>query len=393
MRQWLAAGYFKGDLPISQNQNGGFRPLSSLFSDVSNAFKPSGPSEDEAAKIAAEMEARAAAEAAARAEEEAREKAEREAMVARAAAEAEAERLAEMQNNQNQSAQLKMLLGLGSGGSSQVAGVEQVQNTPDESDETEKPSIPKVSEEIEEPAPQSRPAKSKAKKNPAPKVEPKPEPEPAPAPVIVSAPAAPPAWGGAGASKPQAKNKSMSEIQKEEARVSAQTAKQRKKTQPSGGGWAGIAASGGSTAWSGQTVKNVPAANTSSSISGGKSTRGSQQMAKVSRQGQGANSRSSTQQTLEDFGANDKMTPALESWCKEQMRKLNGSEDLTLVAFCMTLTDPVEIKQYLTAYLGSTSQVNNFASEFINRKNGTKQQEQWETTSSSKKGRKKKGIA
>ena len=47
MRQWLAAGYFKGDLPISQNQNGGFRALSSLFADVSVAFKPTGPSEEE----------------------------------------------------------------------------------------------------------------------------------------------------------------------------------------------------------------------------------------------------------------------------------------------------------------------------------------------------------
>jgi len=59
----------------------------------------------------------------------------------------------------------------------------------------------------------------------------------------------------------------------------------------------------------------------------------------------------------------------------------------------MTLTDPVEIKQYLTAYLGSSPQVNNFASEFIHHKNGTKPQEQWETTSSSKKGRKKKGTS
>lgn len=33
------------------------------------------------------------------------------------------------------------------------------------------------------------------------------------------------------------------------------------------------------------------------------------------------------------------------------MKKLNGNEDLTLVAFCITLTDPMEIKRYLTAYL------------------------------------------
>merc|ERR1712127_559176 len=108
------------------------------------------------------------------------------------------------------------------------------------------------------------------------------------------------------------------------------------------------------------------------------------QVANVSQQGM---SKRST--AMEEFGA--KMTPALESWCREQMRKLNGSDDLTLVAFCMTLTDSVEIRQYLTAYLGSTTQVNSFATEFISRKNGANaSQEQWETTSSNKKGRKKK---
>lgn len=74
------------------------------------------------------------------------------------------------------------------------------------------------------------------------------------------------------------------------------------------------------------------------------------------------------------------------------MMKLNGTDDLTLVSFCMTLTDPNEIRQYLTAYLGSTAQVNNFATEFINRKVGVKPaKEEWETTVVSKKKGKKKG--
>ncbi len=390
MRQWLAAGYFKGDLPISQNQNGGFRALSTLFPDLSTAFKPTGPSEEEKAKIA-EMEARAAAEAAASAEAEARKRAE---MEARAAAEAEAQRRAEMQKNQNQSVQLKMMLGLGGTVSNEVAGLESVQNMSDTMNANEHPSS-NSAERDEEPAPQSRPTTSKAKKNQPPKAEQKSVSVSVPAAAPAPSPAAPPAWGGAGTSKSQSKNKSMSEIQKEEARVAAQIAKQRKASQPTGGGgWAGIAASGGSTAWSGNAVKNVPSGHSSSNMSSSaRHNRAAGQMTKTSGNNQGSSSRSSTQQTLEDFGANDKMTPVLESWCKEQMKKLNGSEDLTLVAFCMTLTDPVEIKQYLTAYLGSTSQVNNFASEFINRKNGTKQQEQWETTSSSKKGRKKKGSA
>jgi hypothetical protein len=56
----------------------------------------------------------------------------------------------------------------------------------------------------------------------------------------------------------------------------------------------------------------------------------------------------------------------------------------------MTLTDADEIRQYLTAYLGSTPQVNNFATEFINRKNGGKGKEEWESTVKGKKGKKKK---
>ena len=73
--------------------------------------------------------------------------------------------------------------------------------------------------------------------------------------------------------------------------------------------------------------------------------------------------------------------------------KLNGTDDLTLVSFCMTLNDAVEIRQYLTTYLGSTPQVNNFATEFINKKGGTPaKQEEWETPGSAKKGRKKKAT-
>jgi len=96
---------------------------------------------------------------------------------------------------------------------------------------------------------------------------------------------------------------------------------------------------------------------------------------------------------MEEFGTNKEMSPDLENWCKNEMRKVTGSEYLTLVAFCMTLSDPVEIRQYLTTYLGTSSQVNNFASEFIYKVKGdTKHFEQWETTVSSKKGRKKKQV-
>ncbi len=393
MRQWLEAGYFKGDLPISQDPKGQFRQLSSLFPDMEIAFKPTGPSESElAAKAEAEEHARLKAEAEAaaiEAEEKAKvereriekEKAEAEARakVEAAAAQAEAEarkqqliKEQESQSNQNQSAQLKMLLGLGGDTSSSIGGI-----------------INDASNERKEQQPQSKiskPATSDSRKaNGNAKTQ---------VPAVLPQPLAP-AWGGAGTNKPAVRQKSMSEIQQEEARVAARVAKQKPQ---SSGGWANIAASGGTTAWSGNAtiITSAPAVpamtSTSNSQSGvGVQSRTKQNVPSAPGQKQTKN-QSSTQKTMEEFGANGMMTPALEDWCKQQMRKLSGNDDLTLIAFCMTLSDPVEIKGYLTAYLGSTPQVISFASEFINRKNGTKQQEQWETTGGSKKGRKKKGA-
>ena len=211
-----------------------------------------------------------------------------------------------------------------------------------------------------------------------------------------AAKSAAPAWGGA--SQP-VKRKSMAEIQKEEARASAIATMQQKGTRSSSSGWANVAASrGGSTAWTGTTAKQTPAAvlskpgGMSAPVQRAKSTPAStpanrQQAASSSSQPK-ANVSSST--PADDFGA--KMSPAFEKWCKDQMEKLNGTDDLTLVSFCMTLNDASEIRQYLTAYLGSTPQVNSFATEFINRKGGNAaQQEQWETTATSKKSKKKKG--
>lgn len=61
------------------------------------------------------------------------------------------------------------------------------------------------------------------------------------------------------------------------------------------------------------------------------------------------------------------------------------------VTFCMTLNDGEEIRQYLTAYLGTDASVNNFATEFINRKSGKSQQDEWESATT-KKNKKKKGV-
>lgn len=56
---------------------------------------------------------------------------------------------------------------------------------------------------------------------------------------------------------------------------------------------------------------------------------------------------------LKDSG----MSRDFASWCSNQLLKINGSKDLTLVKFCVSLESATEIREYLAAYLGSTPQV------------------------------------
>ena len=378
MRQWLEAGYFKGDLPISQKPNGPFHPLSALFPDLSVAFRAPGSSDsDEAAtreneertKIENERrvaEERAEAEAAAAAAEREAAAAEREREM-RAAVEAQNRAVSYQNDQQNaSSAQLKMMLGLGAG--------QQIDITNDE---------PSLVDETAGDHPHARPLGHRSISSPMP--------------AALASPK--PAWGSTAV---QAPRKSMSQIQQEEARAAALLAMERQATgRSSSGGWANIAASrGGISGWSSGAVKQTPAVvtgpNALTNARMVQPTRQSQSKPGAAQRQQSAPSAmqptgtsQETSKPAEDFGAS--MSPTLESWCKDQMRKLNGSDDLTLVSFCMTLNDPNEIRQYLTAYLGSTPQVNNFASEFINKRGlGANPQEEWESTKS-KKGKKKGG--
>jgi hypothetical protein len=41
-----------------------------------------------------------------------------------------------------------------------------------------------------------------------------------------------------------------------------------------------------------------------------------------------------------------------------------------LIQFCLILESPIEIREYLAEYLGSTPEVSLFATEFIRRKEG-----------------------
>jgi len=392
MRQWLEAGYFKGDLPISQSPTGPFQPLSSVFLDLSKAFmSQSSVSAEDEARAQAEQEekgrleaerAKAEAEAAererrAREAVEASERVEQERRrkeAAETARRAEQERRArEKASNSNNggnesSAQLKMMLGVSAQGNGATAASAPQAET----------SAPKPSEK--------RPSKSSNKKNTK---------DSHAAPDHAQAKPTAPAWGGA--SQPTTR-KSMSEIQKEEARIAALQAMDQPGSRSSSSGWANVAASkGGSSGWSGGAAKQVPAAVITNPAAVAPVPLPARTKSVPSQTGltsskpapQTQRNSSTSSSVAEEFGA--KMSPALEKWCKDEMMKLNGTDDITLAAFCMSLDDPSEIRQYLTAYLGSTPQVNNFATEFINRKGGSKkQQEEWETTGTTKKKGKKK---
>ena len=404
MRQWLEAGYFKGDLPISQISSGPFHPLSVWFPDLNFAFNA-----QTSDRIGAHTEAelRAAAEVAekerqwheASAERESREaeeaehqrKARESALAAQKEAEqreatrrefdrqrqAKSEEVKGVTNGGNEpSTQLKMILGLPSGDRG---------DSENQADERESLQPAKNYRGADK-----RSTKATAKKTPQNSTE-----ESHPSPPVddnvqagALGPVAP-AWGGAAKAKPK---KSMSEIQQEEARAAAFQAAKRGSLPQVNSGWANVAA--GTSGWSSGTLRPTSA----SSSTPGSATialarpnpslpqgAANKKIAPITQQ-RASSAASST--PAEEFGAS--MSPGLEKWCKEKMYQINGSEDLTLVAFCMTLNDSNEIRQYLTTYLGNTAQVNSFATEFVNKRGLGGKQEEWETPGSAKKGRKKK---
>jgi hypothetical protein len=365
MRQWLEAGYFKGNLPISQQTSGPFHPLSSLFPDLAIAFMVKNGNVEEEARLNAEQRERERQEADARVRAEAehqamleaseRERQAREAADRQRLAEEKVAALKKAESGNESSAQLKMMLGL---------------PAQDGAGQSDAPPATKSNDKKKSKNTQQRPSKEVQHTDPAKN--------------------APPAWGGA--SQPITQ-KSMGEIQKEEARVAALNAMNNKGKTPSSG-WANVAASrGGSTAWSGTAATQTPAtvvAKASTTAPTGIQGRSKAKVAAAEMQTTGASQQQHGNSSVaEEFGA--KMSPVLEKWCKDEMKKLNGTNDITLASFCMSLKDPEEIRQYFTTYLGSTPAVNKFAAEFIKQKGGGKsQQEEWETAATAKKGRKKK---
>ena len=323
MRQWLDAGYFKGDLPVSQNPSGPFRSLLSIFPDPSVAFHADKTPEEEkkketpSAKIEVEEPEKVEVEKEVVVEEPEVVKEESEPEPEPAPADIAAISSGIPSSDQNASSvQLKMLLGLGT--TKPTQNEEKIEK-PDEVVIAGPPEEPEKEEKVE-PPPEPQPEKPKRSKKSKPATTPVKPPSPPPAP-------APVAWGGAATNK-QARKKSMSEIQQEEARVSAILAKERSISRSSSGGWANVAASGGgSSGWSSGAVKqSTPVLMTAAPQAKAKSQPMNQKLLQQQNQ-QRSNSQS---KAVDDFGAT--MTPALESWCKEKMQKLTGSDDLTLVS-------------------------------------------------------------
>jgi len=404
MRQWLEAGYFKGDLPISQLPSGPFHQLSNWFPDLSAAFTvKAAEGQDDTNIVAVKEQQRKDAEDAANAEkqrlakEEEAQKDAKALALAEVAAQKEAEEEAtarahalerknveEMQapvnGGNHSSTQLKMMLGLSSG--DQPVTEIKIPEVLDGAKAAKKANIKS-----------SKTTTKKLAQRTVDKFQGAPQPEQkaeaivteSVSPPVPGAPATP-AWGGIANNKPR---KSMSEIQQEEARAAAELAAKRgSMPQQSSSGWANIAA--GSTGWSSGAIRSSSIQNAApvTSVRPGQAP-SKPQTKKATTSTQHIRSAPVSSSTpAEEFGAT--MSPVLEKWCKEKMQQINGSNDLTLVAFCMTLNDASEIRQYLTTYLGSTSQVNNFATEFINKRGLGSKQEEWETPGSAKKGRKKK---
>ena len=116
---------------------------------------------------------------------------------------------------------------------------------------------------------------------------------------------------------------------------------------PSSGGWANVAASG---AWSSAPSKpvqtsSVSHAEKSRSTPSGALSSSSTQALRMKQQAQVAAQKKamarnhgttviqrSNSSAVENFGEEGKMSQAMETWCKEQLQKLNGSDDLTLVS-------------------------------------------------------------
>lgn len=201
-------------------------------------------------------------------------------------------------------------------------------------------------------------------------------------------------WGGAAASSSsntksvsvdkagQGAAKSLLDIQAEEQRAAAL----RKKTEPpksAGGHWAALASNAPAPSakgvWGPGRAPPAPAPRATqppvstapevtSILNRGNSSQQQQQSTQSDgweeasggkkRSGQQAPVQQNSQQMQQPTQTKDSkafggpsLGSGLNGWCEDQLKRLTGSADMTLIHFCMSLDDPAEIRSYLSAYL------------------------------------------
>jgi len=74
-----------------------------------------------------------------------------------------------------------------------------------------------------------------------------------------------------------------------------------------------------------------------------------------------------SKEAKDDFGGQG-MSPEMAEWCAQSIKPISGSNDLTLLNYCYTLSNPAEIRATLAEYLGSSAAVSQLATDFIKRK-------------------------
>ena len=122
------------------------------------------------------------------------------------------------------------------------------------------------------------------------------------------------------------------------------------------------------SAWGNRAQQSAQPPNTTSQ--GSFPSLSAQAKAPAGGKGHKASSRSNQQEAAAasnslSSAASAKMSAEFKKWCKEQMVYLNGSDDMTLIDFLMSLETEREIREYVEFYLGKSAKTSKFTTEFL----------------------------
>ena len=165
-------------------------------------------------------------------------------------------------------------------------------------------------------------------------------------------------WAAKGSAKPAKAAPSLKDIMKEEVVTAPESAGSGKQGSNS---WA--AKLGGPTVSNSKGASKVKAVESQVADSSDKRTK-----SKAS-SGVGPTESAASKVGKSEFGGKaggefggKGMPPDLEEFCVASMQKIHGNDDITLLQFCMTLKSPVDVREYLAAYLGSKPEVRHILS-------------------------------